>query len=129
MKFEYTVTGKTVEDAYTKAVSLYSSIGEIVNSTVISEGKKGFLGIFGAQPAEITVVIDDGKPEKKQDKKADKKPEKKPEAKTDKPQGEKKADKPQAEKPAKQQPKKNNPPKKKQVNEKVASRHKKMLTK
>ena len=117
MKFEYTVTGKTVEDAYTKAVSLYSSIGEIVNSTVISEGKKGFLGIFGAQPAEITVVIDDGKPEKKQDKKADKKPEKKPEAKTDKPQGEKKADKPQAEKPAKQQPKKNNPPKKKQENE------------
>ena len=114
MKFEYTVTGKTVEDAYTKAVSLYSSIGEIVNSTVISEGKKGFLGIFGAQPAEITVVIDDGRPERKSEKKADKAPEKSPEKKETKPQGEKKESKPQGEKKdSKPQQKKQNPPKKK----------------
>ncbi len=64
MKFEYTVTAKTVEDAYAKAVSLYSSVGEIVNTEIICEGKKGFLGVFGSQPAEIKVTVDDGKPER-----------------------------------------------------------------
>ena len=60
MKFEYTVTAKSVEDAYSKAVSLYSSVGEIVNTEIICEGKKGFLGIFGSQLAEIKVTVDDG---------------------------------------------------------------------
>ena len=79
MKFEYTVTAKTVEDAYSKAVSLYSSVGEIVNTEILSEGKKGFLGIFGSQLAEIKVTVDDGKPERAKtfEKKQDKKPEKK----------------------------------------------------
>ena len=63
MKFEYTVTGKTVTEAYDKATALYASLGEIVESKVISEGKKGFLGIFGAQDAEIRVIVDDGKEE------------------------------------------------------------------
>lgn len=102
MKFEYKVTGKTVEDAYTKAVADYSSLGEIVNSTVITEGKKGFLGIFGAQQAEIIVVIDDGRPERKPEKKFDKKPEKKDNApkeqKEVKPQAEKQAEKANAPK-------------------------------
>ena len=115
MRFEYTVTGKTVEDAYTKAVSLYSSIGEIVNSTVVSEGKKGFLGIFGSQPAEITVVIDDGRPERRSEKKADKKPSGKPqntENKAEKPQAER-TEKPHEEKADKPQPKKKQQQKKK----------------
>lgn len=76
MKFEYTVTGKTVTEAYDKATALYASLGEIVESKVISEGKKGFLGIFGAQDAEIRVIVDDGKEERKApvtEKKADNK--------------------------------------------------------
>ncbi|MBO5374632.1 MAG: Jag N-terminal domain-containing protein [Clostridia bacterium] len=96
MKFEYTVTGKTIEDAYTKAVAEYSSIGDIVDSTVICEGKRGFLGIFGAQLAEIKVVIDDGRPERKP--KQEKRPERK-EAPRQAPQESKKEEKPQAEKP------------------------------
>lgn len=63
MKFDYNVTGKTVQEAYNRAVTLYSSYGEIVNYEIISQGKKGFLGIFGAQPAEIKVTVDDGKGE------------------------------------------------------------------
>jgi spoIIIJ-associated protein len=92
MKFEYTVTAKTVEDAYSKAVSLYSSVGEIVNTEILSEGKKGFLGIFGSQLAEIKVTVDDGKPERAKtfEKKQDKKPEKKQEAPKQAPQQEKK---------------------------------------
>ena len=92
MKFEYTVTAKTVEDAYSKAVSLYSSVGEIVNSEIICEGKKGFLGIFGSQLAEIKVTVDDGKPERAKtfEKKQEKKPEKKQEAPKQAPQQEKK---------------------------------------
>ncbi len=76
MKFEYTVTGKTVTEAYDKATALYASLGEIVESKVISEGKKGFLGVFGAQDAEIRVIVDDGKEERKApvtEKKADNK--------------------------------------------------------
>ena len=99
MKFEYTVTAKSVEDAYSKAVSLYSSVGEIVNTEIICEGKKGFLGIFGSQLAEIKVTVDDGKPEraktfeKKQEKKAAEQPKKeapKKEAPKQAPQQEKK---------------------------------------
>lgn len=107
MKFEYTVTGKTVEDAYTKAVSLYSSLGEIVNSEVISEGKKGFLGIFGSQPAEIKVTIDDGKEEKKPQKAQKPQQAERKEIKTEKTEKtEKKPVKQQSNQP------KNNPPKK-----------------
>jgi spoIIIJ-associated protein len=92
MKFEYTVTGKTVTEAYDKATALYASLGEIVESKVISEGKKGFLGIFGSQLAEIKVTVDDGKPERAKtfEKKQDKKPEKKQEAPKQAPQQEKK---------------------------------------
>ena len=65
MKYEYTVTGKTVEEAYNKARDLYSGLGDIEIKEVVSQGKKGFLGIFGAQNAEIKIVVDDGKPERK----------------------------------------------------------------
>ena len=65
MKIEYTVTGKTVEEAYQKAVELYSAYGEIAMEEIISRGKKGFLGIFGAVPAEIKISVDDGKEERK----------------------------------------------------------------
>ena len=43
MRFEYTVTAKTVDEAYRKAIDLYSSLGETSMEEVISRGKKGFL--------------------------------------------------------------------------------------
>jgi spoIIIJ-associated protein len=66
MKIEYNVTGKTVEEAYQRAVELYSAYGEIAMEEIISRGKKGFLGIFGAVPAEIRISVDDGKEERPQ---------------------------------------------------------------
>ena len=85
MKTEFTLQAKTVEEAYAKANDIYSSLGDI-SIEVINPGKKGFLGI-GRVPAEIKVIVDDGKPEIKEKKqpKAESKPElkqeKKPEAK------------------------------------------------
>ena len=63
MKTEFRVTAKTVSEAYTKAIELYSSLGEI-SYEIVSEGKKGFLG-FGKVDAVIKVTVDDGKEEKK----------------------------------------------------------------
>ena len=64
MKTEFRVTAKTVSEAYTKAIELYSSLGDI-SYEVESEGKKGFLGIFGRVDAVIKVTVDDGKEERK----------------------------------------------------------------
>ena len=65
MKFEYNVTAKTVEEAYKKAREMYSSLGEL-SYEIVNSGKKGLFGLFGSVPAEIKVVVDDGKPEPKQ---------------------------------------------------------------
>lgn len=64
MKSEFRVTAKTVSEAYTKAIELYSSLGEI-SYEVETEGKKGFLGIFGRVDAVIKVTVDDGREERK----------------------------------------------------------------
>ncbi len=64
MKTEFRVTAKTVSEAYAKAIELYSSLGDI-SYEVESEGKKGFLGIFGRVDAVIKVTVDDGKEERK----------------------------------------------------------------
>ena len=64
MKTEFRVTAKTVSEAYTKAIELYSSLGEI-SYEIVTEGKRGFLGIFGRVDAVIKVTVDDGKEEKK----------------------------------------------------------------
>ena len=64
MKTEFRVTAKTVSEAYTKAIELYSSLGEI-SYEIVTEGKKGFLGIFGKVDAVIKVTVDDGREEKK----------------------------------------------------------------
>ena len=65
MRTEYIVTAKTVDEAYKKAVELYSSLGDISLEEVITPGKKGFLGLFGTVPAEIKISVDDGKEERK----------------------------------------------------------------
>ena len=93
MKSEFTLTAKTVEEAYAKANEIYSSLGEI-SIEVINPGKKGFLGI-GRVPAEIKVIVDDGKPERKP-------------VKEQKPKAENKPQKPNAPKPT-QQPQKAEP--------------------
>lgn len=64
MKTEFTLQAKTVEEAYAKANDIYSSLGEI-SIEVINPGKKGFLGL-GRVPAEIKVIVDDGKGEIKE---------------------------------------------------------------
>lgn len=63
MRSEFTLQAKTVEEAYAKANDIYSSLGEI-SIEVINPGKKGFLGL-GRIPAQIKVIVDDGKPEPK----------------------------------------------------------------
>lgn len=70
MKTEYIVTAKTVDEAYKKAIELYSALGDISLEEVINPGKKGFLGIFGVVPAEIRISVDDGKEERKPKQKA-----------------------------------------------------------
>lgn len=64
MKSEFTVTAKSVEEAYSKAIELYSSLGEI-SYEIVKKEKKGFLGIFGRVDAVIKVTVDDGREEKK----------------------------------------------------------------
>ena len=65
MKTEYIVSAKTVDEAYKKAVELYSPLGDISLEEVINPGKKGFLGLFGVVPAEIRISVDDGKEDRK----------------------------------------------------------------
>ena len=65
MKQIFNVKGKSVDEAYRKAVELYSSLGDISLEEVVNPGKKGFLGIFGAVDAEIKISVDDGMAERK----------------------------------------------------------------
>ena len=89
MKTEYIVTAKTVDEAYKKAVDLYSPLGEISLEEVINPGKKGFLGLFGVVPAEIKITVDDGREERKP---------KKPQHQNDKKQGKQNAPKAEGQK-------------------------------
>lgn len=106
MKSEFTLTAKTVEEAYAKANEIYSSLGEI-SIEVINPGKKGFLGI-GRVPAEIKVIVDDGKPERKQPKEQKPRVENKPENKPQKPQAPKATPQPKAESKPENKPQKQN---------------------
>ena len=67
MRIETHLTAKTVVEAYSKAVELYGAMGEI-KYEVISEGKPGFLGVFGRKDAIIKVTVDDGKGERTSEK-------------------------------------------------------------
>ena len=111
MKMEYKVRAKTVGEAYSKAISLYSMLGDI-SYEVITEGKSGFLGIFGRVDAEIKVIVDDGKGEKKPEKKEEKKPENKTQSQ---PKPQNKPQQKQNNQPKQEQkPKQNNQPKQEQ---------------
>lgn len=100
MKTEFRVTAKTVSEAYTKAIELYSSLGEI-SYEIVSEGKKGFLGVFGRVDAVIKVTVDDGKEERKpknQTQGAPKALEKQQKSNNSQPNNNQQANKPKAEK-------------------------------
>jgi spoIIIJ-associated protein len=108
MRTEYTVSAKTVDEAYKKAVELYSALGDISLEEVITPGKKGFLGIFGAVPAEIRISVDDGREERKPKNKPNNANEKKSQPKQANkviPKAESKNDAPKAEKKAPVAPK------------------------
>lgn len=53
---EVTATGQTIEQAVQNALQQLSSTKEEVEIEVIEDGKKGFLGLFGAKPAKVLVV-------------------------------------------------------------------------
>ena len=120
MKTEFRVSAKTVSEAYTKAIELYSSLGEI-SYEIISEGKRGFLGIFGRVDAVIKVIVDDGREEKKPKNQTQggTKPNEKQknnQPKQEKPKAEKQNNQPKAEKPN-NQPKQEKPKAEKQNNQ------------
>ncbi len=100
MKTEFTLQAKTVEEAYAKANEIYSSLGEI-SIEVLNPGKKGFLGI-GRVLAEIKVIVDDGKPERKQPKEQKPRVENKPQKPIAPKQAQPKQENKQEPKPQKQ---------------------------
>ena len=121
MKQEYIVSAKTVDEAYKKAVEIYSSMGEISLEEVVNPGKKGFLGLFGSIPAEIKISVDDGREERKPKNKPQQKSEQPKEKKNQQPnqQNQNKAPKNNEEK-KKQQEKKPQQDKKPQQEKKSA---------
>ena len=54
---ELTARGKTVDDAIQSALQQLRISKEEVEVTVIDEGSKGFLNLFGAKPAVVKVVV------------------------------------------------------------------------
>ncbi|OEH91985.1 RNA-binding cell elongation regulator Jag/EloR [Bacillus solimangrovi] len=57
---QVTATGQSVEDALSSALEQLETTKEFVDIHVIDQGKKGFLGVFGARPAivKVTVTLD-----------------------------------------------------------------------
>ncbi len=54
---ELTATGTTVDDAINQALQELEVRKEDVDVRIIDEGKRGFLGIFGARPAIVRVTV------------------------------------------------------------------------
>lgn len=52
-----TVSGKTVDDAIVKAVNELQITRERLSYRIVQQPKKGFLGVFGSQPAKIEAHI------------------------------------------------------------------------
>ena len=98
MREEYIVRAKSVDEAYKKALDLYSALGEITMEKIINPGRKGFLGI-GSVLAEILVIVDDGKGDKyaKELKKAEKTEKTEKTEKAEKPAMQTEARKPKAQ--------------------------------
>ncbi|WLR50861.1 RNA-binding cell elongation regulator Jag/EloR [Bacillus tianshenii] len=54
---QVTATGQTVDEAVASALEQLETTKEFVEIHVIEEGKKGFLGIFGARQAIVRVTL------------------------------------------------------------------------
>ncbi|MDQ0271965.1 RNA-binding cell elongation regulator Jag/EloR [Cytobacillus purgationiresistens] len=54
---EITATGQTVREAVDSALAQLKTTEERTEITIVDEGKKGILGIFGSRPAVIKAVI------------------------------------------------------------------------
>ncbi|WP_226038297.1 RNA-binding cell elongation regulator Jag/EloR [Aquibacillus saliphilus] len=56
---QITASGQTVEDAVQSALKQLNTSEDQVTVKIIDEGKKGFLGLFGSQPAIVKVSLSD----------------------------------------------------------------------
>lgn len=54
---QVTATGQTVDEAVNSALSQLQTTRDLVEITIIDEGKKGLFGVFGARPAVIKASI------------------------------------------------------------------------
>ncbi|GIO28216.1 RNA-binding cell elongation regulator Jag/EloR [Ornithinibacillus bavariensis] len=54
---EITATGQTVDEAVQSALEQLNTTRDQVDITIIDEGKKGILGVFGAKRAIVKVVL------------------------------------------------------------------------
>lgn len=54
---QITANGQTVEEAVESALAQLKTTRDRVEVTIIDEGKKGFLGIFGSRPAIINATV------------------------------------------------------------------------
>jgi spoIIIJ-associated protein len=53
---EVTAQGNTIEQAVDNALQQLSTTKDEVDIVIVEEAKKGFLGLFGAKPAIVTVI-------------------------------------------------------------------------
>lgn len=54
---EITATGQTVDEAVRTALAQLNTTKERAEISILDEGKKGFLGIFGSKPAVVKVTV------------------------------------------------------------------------
>ena len=54
---QVTSTGSTVEDAINQALKELNARKDQVEISIIDEGKRGILGIFGARPAIVKAIL------------------------------------------------------------------------
>ncbi|MBP3952603.1 RNA-binding cell elongation regulator Jag/EloR [Bacillus suaedae] len=52
-----TVSGKTIEEAITKALIELDTVRDKITYDVVEEPKKGLFGLFGSKPAVVNVVV------------------------------------------------------------------------
>ena len=54
---QVTATGQTVKEAVQSALAQLQTTEDRTEVSIIDEGKKGFLGIFGSRPAVVKVTV------------------------------------------------------------------------
>ncbi|MCP8971214.1 RNA-binding cell elongation regulator Jag/EloR [Ectobacillus ponti] len=66
MTSEITAKGQTVDEAVQSALQQLGAVREQVDIQVLDQGKKGFLGLFGARPAVVKVALKGQQEEKEE---------------------------------------------------------------